>query len=346
MNIGVNFNLGVLDQSPVRYNDTYQTALHESIELAKICEKIGYVKYWVAEQHNSKSLACASPEILLSKIASSTSTMEIGSGGIMIQNYSALKVAEQYLVLDAIYPGRISLGIGKAKGTDELGALALAYPRSIIDSSLFSEQVRDVLYFLGYKNTKKHAFSKLKPLPNIENMNLCPKIWLLGSSPESAKLAASSGINFAIADFLTPRYSYTNVANLFKRDFRASIYQTNPEICVALDVVCAPTEEEAMYLASSQDLVYANSLKEIFPSDGLLPPEEAIIYLEKDKFLREILKQQKINRIIGNPIQVINKIKALAKHYHAQYVLILTNCYSLTARVTSYKLIAQGMNNE
>lgn len=215
--------LTVVDQSPVRKGGTSSDALRESVELATCVEKIGYSRYWVAEHHNSSSFSGTSPEILIGQIAAKTKHIRVGSGGVMLSHYSALKVAEQFSVLDSFYPDRVDLGIGRAPGSDRRTAAALTYPRPTMDVYHdFPQMVRDLADFLNGGIKDGNPLSGIVAHPGSQN-NSSPRIWLLGSSDYSAKLAAEMGLPFSFADFFgispttiarTPAYEKT-IATIF-----------------------------------------------------------------------------------------------------------------------------------
>ena len=192
--------LTVVDQSPIRRGGTPADALNESVELAVHTENLGYSRYWVAEHHNSNSFSGTSPEILIGQIAAKTSTIRVGSGGVMLSHYSALKVAEQFSVLDSFHPNRIDLGIGRAPGSDRRTAAALTYPRPTMDVfSDFPQMVKDLLSFLEDEVEDEHPLAGIRA--QSSGKDTYPSVWLLGSSDYSARLAAEMGLPFSFADF-------------------------------------------------------------------------------------------------------------------------------------------------
>ena len=251
--------LSVVDQSPLRKGGTGADALTESVRLAQRCERLGYARYWVAEHHASTSWTGASPEILIGQIAAGTSTIRVGSGGVMLSHYSALKVAEQFRALDAFHPGRIDLGVGRAPGSDQRTAFALAHPRQPADVRTFPRQVHDLLAFLSGEMAADHPFAGISPLAGPQP-GTGPEVWLLGSSDFSARLAAMLGLPFAFADFFGNLDHGPLVADLYRREFQPSAYLDAPRLNVTVQVMCAPTEEEARYLASSRNL---NKLRQL-----------------------------------------------------------------------------------
>ena len=351
--------LGVLDQSPIRSGETATDGLKETVKLAQATEKLGYTRYWVAEHHNTHSFAGTSPEVLIGQIAAQTSSITVGSGGVMLPHYSALKVAEQFRVLDSFYPGRLELGIGRAPGSDQLTAAALSYPRPQMDVNLFPRQVMDLLSFLTGQIAEDHVFSSIRAQagPDPETT---PTVWLLGSSDYSARLAALIGLPFAFADFFgtTGRHG-PMVAELYRKEFQPSAYLKEPRTNVTVQALCAPTEEEALFLAGSRNISKAGSILEEqrarmpedqaadypAPRHGLLPPEEAAAFPLTEK-ARDYIEGLKSGYVDGDPAQVKKKIIDAAETYGAQDVSVVTTCYSYEYRRRSYELIAEAFGLE
>ena len=336
----VALSLSVLDQSPVRRDGTAAEALRETVQLARVAERLGYERYWVAEHHNSAGFAGTSPEILIGQIAANTKRIRVGSGGVMLSHYSALKVAEEFRVLSSFYPGRIDLGVGRAPGSDQLTAAALAYPRPVIEVEHFPRQVVDLLRFLSGNMEREHPFAQIRPQPGRPPADQ-PEIWLLGSSDYSARLAAVLGLPFAFADFFgTTGDLGPSVAELYRREFRPSEYLSEPRVNVTVQTICAETEERARFVASSRNLSKLSSLTG--ERLGLLPPEEAS---HRQLSVREeqIVARFTLGYADGDPDQVRSKLLASAERYGTADVGIVTNCYYFEDRVRSYELVARAM---
>ena len=344
--------LSVVDQSPLRKGGTAADALRESVELAKAVEGLGYRRYWVAEHHNSSSFTGTSPELLIGQIAAQTTRIRVGSGGVMLPHYSALKVAEQFRVLESFFPGRIDLGIGRAPGSDQLTAAALSYPRPQMDVAKFPQQIVDLLGFLAGRVDKEHPFAEVKAQAGPTPAST-PEVWLLGSSDHSARLAAVLGLPFAFADFFGTTGGYGPVvAELYRREFKPSGSLKEPKVNVAIQVMCAPTEEEALFLASSRNLNKVASFHlepdgkhEVNRLDdlgqGLIPPHDAASYsLGEDA--RRYLDGLKQSYIDGSPEQVREGIAKVAERYATDDVSIVTNCYAFEDRARSYELVAEA----
>ncbi|HEX8686533.1 MAG TPA: MsnO8 family LLM class oxidoreductase, partial [Pyrinomonadaceae bacterium] len=216
--------LSVLDQSPMRHDGAAADALRESVGLARRAEALGYHRFWVAEHHNATSFASTSPEILIAQIGAHTSTIRVGSGGVMLRNYSALKVAEQFRVLEAFYPGRVDLGLGRATGGDPGAAKAMAHPREVINKDEFPRQVADLLGYLAAGTGEPEAFAHVRAQPGVgpkSESNL--EVWLLGSGRSTARTAALTGLPFAFAGFLNgDPFAGVDVLAEYRRTFRPS----------------------------------------------------------------------------------------------------------------------------
>ena len=336
------FILSVLDQSPVRRGGTATDALHETVRLAQAAEGWGYERYWVAEHHNSRGLASPAPEILIGQIAAKTNTIRVGSGGVMLSHYSALKVAEQFRMLETFYPGRIDLGLGRAPGSDQLTAAALAYPKLPVDIKHFPQQVVDVIGYLSNTMAEDHPFGRIAAQSGPPSENI-PGVWLLGSSDYSAQLAAALGLPFAFADFFGHTAEHGPlVADIYKTQFKPSGYIQEPKLNVALQVVCADTESRAQFLASSR------RMSRVQPGDpnnrlgGMIPPEEASAY-QLDDDQRRVVEQFAQGFIVGDPEQVRKGIVEAAERYGTSDVTIVTNVFYFEERLRSYELVAKAM---
>src|SRR5262245_43283080 len=267
--------LSVLDQSPISEGSTGARALRNSLELAQLADRLGYHRYWVAEHHATPMLACASPEALIGPIASVTSRIRVGSGGVMLPHYSPLKVAETFSMFAGLFPRRIDLALGRAPGTDGLTAFALQRDRRQSAPDDFPNQLAELLGYLGKSLPPNHAFKRLAALPGDPE---CPDPWLLGSSPQSGLWAAELGLPYAYADFINP--GGVELVKRYRAEFRPSVWRRNPEVVVALWVICADTDEEAERLATSGVMTFKLLRQgQLIP----VPPiEKAVKYLEEE----------------------------------------------------------------
>src|SRR5438445_9327911 len=239
--------LSVLDQSPISEGSTGAEALRNTIDLAQLADSLGYHRYWVAEHHGGPMLAGASPEALIGPIASATSSIRVGSGGVMLPHYSPFKVAETFTILAALFPGRIDLGIGRASGTDPITTFALQRDRRQASPDDFPEQLAELLAYFEDALPEDHPFQRLAAtLPGLPAL---PEPWLLGSSPQSAIWAGQLGLPYAFADFINP--GGAEIAALYRERFTPERTLTTARTAVAAWVLCAPSDEEAQYLATS-----------------------------------------------------------------------------------------------
>jgi luciferase family oxidoreductase group 1 len=285
-------------------------------------------------------LASASPEALIGPIASATSTIRVGSGGVMLPHYSPLKVAETFTVLSALYPGRIDLGLGRAPGTDRLTMFALQQDRARAAPDVFPQQLAELLGYLEDTLPEDHPFRRLAAtLPGRPEL---PAVWLLGSSPQSAIWAAQLALPYAFADFINPG------GEEIARDYRQRFAEAHasphyPTTAVAAWVLCAETDEEAQRLAASSRMTLTLLRRgQLVP---VPPPEEAIAFLEREgKPVSGSLPGRR--GIIGSPETVRAEIEKLAADYGADEVIIVTITYDHAARRRSYELIAEAMGLE
>ncbi len=328
--------LSVLDQSPVRSGGTAADALHETLELAQACDRWGYHRYWLAEHHSTPGLAGSSPEVLIGQVAARTRHLRVGAGGIMLQHYSPLKVAECFRVLETLFPGRIDLGIGRAPGADALTARAL---RDDASPERFPQQVADLLGFLGGRLAPGHPFAKVLAMPSGPGT---PEVWLLGSSDQSALVAAHLGTAFSFAHFINDEGG-AEVARAYAREFRPSALLAAPRTSVAVFVVCADTEAEALRLAQSRDLfivrLYAGRSGR-YPS---VEEAEAYPYTPHE---RAIVAHARRRTIAGAPEQARDRLLALAAEYGAEELVVVTITHDGKARLRSYELLAQAFGLE
>ena len=327
--------LSVVDQSPVRKGGTARDALTETIRLAQAVEALGYARFWVAEHHNLANFAGTSPEILIGQIAARTQSIRVGSGGVMLPHYSAFKVAEVFRMLETLFPGRIDLGVGRAPGSDQMTAAALSYPRPQLDVRHYPRIVEDMLNFLHDSVAEDHPFAALHAGPGESG---APEVWLLGSRADSASMAAEMGLPFSFAHFfgLASEHGPT-IAEMYRQNFKPSVYLSEPKVNVALQVLCAETEAQAQRLAASRNLSRVRSVQGM--REGVPSVDEALAYQYRpDEWA--YLSKLKQSYIDGTPAQVKERIEALAYEYKTGDIGIVTICYDFRDRVRSYELVA------
>ena len=327
--------LSVLDLSPVGSGSSSPQALRNTLDLARLVDGLGYSRYWLAEHHNIPSVASSAPEILIGHVAGATTRIRVGSGGIMLPNHSPLKVVETFRVLEALHPGRIDLGIGRAPGTDGLTALALRRSREALGADDFPEQLAELFAFASDGFPDDHPFRAITATPNDVPL---PPVSLLGSSGYSAQLAASLGLGFAFAHHISPGGAVPAM-RAYRNGFVPSADLERPMAILALSVICAETDEEARYLAASLELVL---LRLRTNQRGPLPtPEEALAYpyTAAERALIESLRPM---YMAGSPETVRTKIEALVAATDADEVMILTTVHDHAARRRSYELLADA----
>jgi luciferase family oxidoreductase group 1 len=323
--------LGVLDQSPVRSGGAVADALHETLELAELCDRLGYHRYWLAEHHSTPGLAGSSPEVLIGQVAARTSRIRVGSGGVMLQHYSSLKVAESFRVLETLFPGRIDLGIGRAPGSDQLTARALRVDGS---PDYFPQQVSDLVGFLHGALPPGHVYAHVIAMPTGPT---APEVWLLGSSDASAAVAAHFGTGFSFAHFINQEGG-AEIARAYRRQFRPSEWLEAPRASVAVFVVCADTEAEAQRLAKSRELFIVRLYT---GRAGRYPSiEEAETYPYTERELA-ILRHAQQRTVAGTPERVRERLEALAADYEADELVVVTITHDPKARRRSYELLAK-----
>jgi luciferase family oxidoreductase group 1 len=324
--------LSVLDQTPVSEGSTAAEAVRNSIDLARLCDRLGYHRYWVAEHHGGELVAGPSPEVLIGPIASVTNRMRIGSGGVMLPHYSPFKVAESFGVLAALYPGRIDLGIGRAAGTDPITTQVLQRDRSRPMPDDFPEQLAELLGYLERSFPIDHPLARLAgSLPGNPEV---PEPWLLGSSEQSALWAAELGLPYAFADFINS--SGAPFAETYRERFVAGERLAEPRLAVAVRAIVAETEEEAVRLSASWKMAF-DLLRRGRPV-AVPPPEKAARYFELHDY--ESDGPQRPRRLVGTAVQVRAGIEQAVDEYGAEEVIVVTITHEHAARRRSYELLA------
>lgn len=326
--------LGILDQSQIGEGKTAAEALRETTLLAAHAEKMGYFRFWMSEHHGSRSLAHSSPEIMIAHVAAATRTIRVGSGGVMLPHYSAYKVAENFRLLEALHPGRIDLGLGRAPGGRPLSTRAL-HEGKTYSYDQYPQQVLDLIDYFQ-ETTDDHRFAGLLASPSIETH---PEIWLLGSSDESARIAARLGTSYGFAQFFgTP--GGPEAIRWYKEHFRPQRLGKEPRALAAVLAICAGTEEEANELALSTDL-YFLGIERGFELP-YLPSVETARNWPYTEFDRELIRRARSRRIVGAPAQVREGLERLAEEYAADELLIVSPIHDFGKRLDSYRLIAEA----
>jgi luciferase family oxidoreductase group 1 len=325
--------LSVLDLAPVPDGGNAGDALRATIDLARHAERLGFHRFWVAEHHNMPGIASSAPPVLIGHIADATTTMRVGSGGVMLPNHVSLVVAEQFGMLEALHPGRIDLGIGRAPGTDQVTAAALRRSPEALSADDFPDQLMDLLGYFTGRWPDGHPFAQITAVPG---RGYQPVMWLLGSSGYSAQVAGLLGLPFAFAHHFSPANTLPALA-LYREHFRPSEALDRPYAMVAAAVVCADTDDRARWLAGSGALSFLK-LRSGRP-EPLPSPEEAEAYpythLERAFILDRLATQ-----IIGAPGTVRRGLAELLKATAADELMLTTMVFDPADRLRSFELIA------
>lgn len=328
-------NYSILDQSPVSEGSTAEDALKQTAVLAQKAEEWGYTRFWVSEHHDAATLAGSSPEILIAHLGAITKTIRLGSGGVMLPHYSAYKVAENFKLLQALYPDRIDAGVGRAPAGMPRATYALNNGK-YRDAKQFPAQVDDLRMYLSDSIPSDHPYYGLKATPVTKQ---APPIWMLGSNPGSARLAAEKGLPYMFAQFINSEGG-EEAGRIYREQFRP-FGGSEPKQGVAVFAVCQETEDAAEWVASSLDLSMIMSAQGM-PSSGTPSPETASRYPYTSYELAGI-KENRKRMIVGTPEQVADGLEKLAEAYGAEEVMLVTITYDFDDKLNSYRLIAEEM---
>ncbi|WP_018348849.1 LLM class flavin-dependent oxidoreductase [Longispora albida] len=322
--------LSVLDLAPVEAGTTAGDALRNTTELARRTEALGYHRFWVAEHHNMPAIASSSPAVLLAHLGSATSQIRLGSGGVMLPNHAPLVVAEQFGTLEALHPGRIDLGIGRAPGTDQLTAFALRRTMAGLSAEAFPEELADLIsYFTGEDPAQRTTAT-----PGRGDL---PAVWLLGSSGFSAQLAGTLGLPFSFAHHFSA-HNTEPALELYRAHFRPSRWLSEPYAMVAVNAICAETDERAEWLAGPSGLGFLNLRSGRL--EPLSTPEDAAAYPYSDAE-REFVAARREGQAIGSPETVLRQLGDLRDRTAADELMLTTLVYDLEDRARSFELIAE-----
>lgn len=329
--------LSVLDQSPIPAGSTAAQALHNTIDLARFAESLGYSRFWIAEHHATSSLASPAPEVLLARVGAETSRIRLGSGAVLLPHYSPLKVVEAFRVLHALYPDRIDLGLGRAPGGTRLLAYALQRDRSReAEQDDFGRQLVELLGFLRLGFADTHYFSKIEVSPAMPGS---PEVWLLGSSGWSADAAAYLSLPYGAAHFINPATTRESIEH-YRSSFRPSEEMPEPRMLLAIGAIVADTVEEAELLHSSQRL--RRLLRETGESGPIPTPEEATRRLAELDAPPVTERSEWPRMLVGDVARVKAQIDAMAEALDIDEFMVVTVVHSHEARRRSYELLANA----
>jgi luciferase family oxidoreductase group 1 len=331
--------LSVLDLSPIPSGSTAGDALRNTIDLARHADALGLRRYWLAEHHNAGSLACPAPEIMIGQVAAVTESIRVGAGGIMLPNHTALKVAETFRVLHALFPGRIDLGLGRAPGTDPRTAAVLRRSRAALDVDDFPEQLDELTRYLDDDGPPRTGFGgAIRAIPTGVPS---PELWLLGSSEAGgALMAAHRGLGFAFAHHINPEDS-VRVLRRYREAFVPSSTRRAPWAVFALAVVCAETDAAAQTLASSSELAMVRFLQGI--RDRPLPSVQEALAHRYDEQEEALRAGRAPHLLVGGVSTVRERLRELVEASGADEVMVLTHVHDHAARKRSYELVAEAL---
>lgn len=329
--------LSVLDQSTASQGKTQDVAIRETLELARHCDDLGFHRFWVSEHHVSGNIVGTAPEILMAAIAATTRRIRVGSAGVMLPHYSALKVAEQFRVLEAIAPGRIDLGVGRAPGSDQLTSYALnPNPQNVHDQ--FPRQVQELQHWVsGWPLPEGHPFQRITAQPTGPTT---PEMWILGSSEYGAQLAAYFGLPYAFAYFFSDGTGVEQALDIYRKNYRPSESYPKPICTICVWALAADTEEEALRQFKSRERAMIDRKQGI--RMALLPPDQA----SRPYSAHEVAMAEKLHRkaIVGSREQAATRLRQLAKSLDLDELVVVTWTYDAAPRHRSYELLAEAFD--
>jgi luciferase family oxidoreductase group 1 len=311
--------------------------LRNSLDLARLADRLAYMRYWLAEHHNLASIASSAPEVMIGQIAAATSHIRVGSGGVMLVNHAPLMVAERFKVLEALFPGRIDLGLGRAPGTDPVTAYALRRRQEAREGDDFLERFQELILLERGGFPPEHPFRDVHAMPSDVAL---PPIWLLGSSGYSAELAAAVGMGFAFAQHFAD-HDAVSAMQSYRTHFKPSDALPQPCAILAVAAIAADSDAEAERIAASADLHFVRRARGEFAP--LASPEEAAAYPYAPVDRQRIARQRE-RVVVGNIDRVKTRLLALAEATRADELMITTMVYDHAARRHSYELLAEAFD--
>ena len=327
-----NIKLSVLDQSLVHHGKTAIQALQETIATVKLAEQLGYHRFWVSEHHNSTFIAGSAPELLMVKLAGETSRIRIGSGGIMLPNHSALKVAENFRMLEALYPGRIDLGMGRAPGTDRITSTILN-PSNNFSEDSYLQQLEYLQHF--FTDSAGTSYGPLLAVPQVATI---PMQWILSSSGGSSRIAAQFGMGLALARFING-FAQRDIVDTYRKHFKPSEQFPQPQAVLAISVLCGETEEKAREMRKYVDYILVQFEKGRFDNFGSY---EAIQAYEFSSSELERVKQNSGRLVSGTKDDVKEQLTKLADDFEVDEIIVATMSGNSSDRWRSFELLAEA----
>jgi luciferase family oxidoreductase group 1 len=324
--------LSILDQSIVRRGGTAAQAIAETIATAKLADRLGYHRFWVSEHHNSAMIAGSTPEVLMVKLAGETTRIRIGSGGIMLPNHSALKVAENFRMLETLFPGRIDLGMGRAPGGDRITA-SLLNPSNTFSEASYMLQLEHLQAF--FRDEAATSYGPLLAVPQSEGI---PEQWILSSSGGSSAIAAKYGLGLAVARFING-FAGPEIVEIYRKQFIPSAQFPDPHALLSITVLCADTEEKAAEMRKLSDYTLLKF------EQGRFEPMVSYDEIKDYQFSPDELARIRNNRgriVSGTVPQVKMQLEQLAKEFEIDEIVIATMTYSQEDRLRSFELLAHA----
>lgn len=330
--------LSILDLATIYNGESATQTLNQSTELVQLADQLGYTRYWFAEHHNTKHQISTSPDLLSAHAAALTKNIRIGSGGMMLPNHSPLKVVENFSILEALHPGRIDLGMGRAPGTDGVTALALRRSRQALEGDDVMEQLQELLAYFTGNFPNDHPFANITPSPDP---SLRPELFMLGSSDGGMRIASQFGLGYAFAAQINPNWAIPVLRN-YREQFQPSEFNKEPYSILSIIVICAETEEEAAYQASPAELQWARWGTGQFQ---YAPPTLDEAYHHSYSSQEEAVRQENKGRfVIGNVESVKEQLQKLAADAQVDEIMILNMITDIKARNKSFTLLAEAFN--
>jgi luciferase family oxidoreductase group 1 len=327
--------LSVLDLCPVPTGESAQQALRRSVDLARHVEQWGFTRYWVAEHHNMPGIASSAPAVLVGQVASATSAIRVGSGGVMLPNHAPLTVAEQFGTLEALHPGRIDLGVGRAPGTDRATARALRRSADGLPTADFADQLAELRAYFAGQPAEDGSAGQIRAVPAEGNE---PAVWLLGSTGYSAELAGLLGLPFAFAYHFSAANARPAIA-LYRRTFRPSAQLAEPHCLVSVAVLCADDAATAHWLHGSSRL---SMLRLRAGRPSTLPSPEEAAGRPYSAAEQAVIAEATGSHVVGEPATVIEQLGQLVASTGADELMVTTSTFAHADRLASYELLARA----
>ncbi|WP_028297670.1 LLM class flavin-dependent oxidoreductase [Olivibacter sitiensis] len=327
-------SVSALDLAVIFEGGDAAAAIARTVKVAQHIEKLGYERIWLAEHHNMPNIASSATAVLIGHVAGKTSTLRVGSGGIMLPNHSPLAVAEQFGTLETIYPGRIDLGLGRAPGTDQATAMALR--RNNVESIYsFPSDIKDLQVY--FSSTNEHA--RVRAFPG-EGLNI--PIWILGSSTDSAYLAAEMGLPYAFAAHFAPQ-QFRRAIQLYRQNFKPSPYLDKPKVLACVNVIAADTDDEARFLATSMYQLFLGIVTN--NRKPLQPPRMAMDPVHWPEELRQAVQQMTSCTFIGNKESLFNQLSTFVESTEVNEIMVTGNIFDEQAKLHSLEILKQVVDD-